>query len=128
MLLEIFNKLPLKKPVTADSISICHEIPTKRKDEKRVVVCKFIARKTKIDILNAKKIGKNLLKYYDNNIFLNEHLSPKNRKIFAAASQKRKILNYKYIWTRNGTTLLRKDEHSIPITIDDIGVLDSLTL
>ena len=100
--------LPLEKPVTADNISICHENPTERRDGKWVVVCKFISRKTKLDILNANKKEKHL-KYYDENIFLNEHLSPKKRKLFVAALQKMKILNYKYIWTRDGTTFMLKD-------------------
>ena len=60
VLLDFFNNI-LDVNVTTNDIDICHEIPSRQMDEKRVIVCKFISRKTKIDILNAKKYFGNML-------------------------------------------------------------------
>ena len=53
-LIDFFNN-ELNLNIAAHDIDICHEIPSRRLDEKRVVVCKFISRKDKIDIKCKKK-------------------------------------------------------------------------
>ena len=72
-LLEIFNGLPeLSKQVSPDDIDICHIMPSDRKDDKLVVACRFISRKMKLDILQAKKNpGKFTFKNHE--IFINDH-------------------------------------------------------
>ena len=66
-LLEIFNGLPeLSKQVSPDDIDICQVMPSDRKDSKLVAVCRFISRKMKLDILQAKKYsGKFTFKNHD---------------------------------------------------------------
>ena len=117
-LLELFNSLDHEsdRNFVQSDIDICHPIPTNRKDGRRVVVCKFSSRKHKIAVLKAKK-SKRDLKLNDNIIFINEHLSPENRKLFAAASEKKRELHYKYLWTRNGTIYIRKSDTSDIINI-----------
>ena len=75
-----------------------HPRSSRRKDEKKVSVCRFISRKTKYDVLEVKKKEK-IFKYEGNEIYINEHLSPMNRRIFGEASVKRKELQYKHLWT-----------------------------
>ena len=65
-------------------------------------------------------------KFKDENIFINEHLSPLNRRLFAAASAKKRELNYKFLWTRRGTILMRKSEQSEIIKIENQATLDGL--
>ena len=74
MLLEIFNGLPeLSKQVSPDDIDICHIMPSDCKDGKLVAACRFISRKIKLDILQAKKnSGKFTFKNHE--IFINDHL------------------------------------------------------
>ena len=73
---------------------------------------------SKFAILAAKKREANkLFKFRNNDVYINEHLSKTNRAIFGAAQAKKKLLNYKYCWTRGGTVLMRKTEDSEVFTI-----------
>ena len=65
-------------------------------------------------------------KYNNSIIYINEHLSPENRRLFAEASKKRKDLNFKFIWTNNGITYVRKEEGSPQIIIDSDEALGKL--
>ena len=92
LIINALNTLPDIEPITAEDIDISHVIPTKRRYEKRVVICKFISRKKKIAVLNAKKNIRNF-KFESNDIFINEHLSHKNRRLFAIGMEKTWQLN-----------------------------------
>ena len=85
---------------------------------KNVYVVKFISRKTKANILTAKRTLNNRdFKFRGNDVFFNEHLSPTNRSLFATANDKKRTLGYKHLWTRGGTILMRKDDESEVFTI-----------
>ena len=56
------------------------------------------------------KTGRRELKL-EGNIYINEQLTPNNRKIFALAGAKKRELNYKFLWTKNGIVFLRMDEN-----------------
>ena len=77
-------------------IKVCHKVPSQWKDNKRVMVCKFVKRKSKIAILKEKKEQRNF------QIFINEHLSKENRRLFSAASQLKCDIGLKYVWLKNG--------------------------
>ena len=106
---KLCNSLNVR--INYTDIDICHVIPSTRKDKKRVIICRFISRKDKHHILNAKKVNRSL-KYKNNEIFIYEHLSQTNRRLYALASQMKYELNYKYLWTRNGSVFIRKDDFS----------------
>ena len=117
VLISALNSLAgLEKEIKIEYIDISHPIPTKRRDNKRVVVVKFVSRMTKFDVLSAKKQNRNF-KYKGNDIFINEHLSPINRTLFAHAAERKKALGFKFVWTKNGVTFMRKNETSQIITI-----------
>ena len=119
-LVDVFNQLDhgFTEPISSYDINISLVIPSRRRDGKRVVICKFMSRKSKIAVLEAKKYKKDL-KYNNNLIFINEHLSPNNRKLFALASEKKHSLDYKYLWTKNGTIFMRKNDTAQAIIIND---------
>ena len=99
LLLECINSINLdREPIVKDDIDICHQIPTRRRDHKRVVMCKFMSGKSKIAVLSAKKGHRNL-QYRGSPIFINDHLSPNNRRLFTAASQIKR--DFKFLWTKN---------------------------
>ena len=126
IILEALNSLEdLEFEITKADIDYSHPIPSRRRDGKRVNICKFVSRKAKFAVLGAKKKVQDF-KYKNNTIYINEHLSPENRKFFALASQKRKALNYKHLWTNNGITYLRKIDGAEAITIDSEEKLDTL--
>ena len=119
LLLNALNSLDgIDEPIRAEDIDISHPLNTQRRDEKKVHVVRFISRKTKARILAAKKSEQNrLFTFRNNDVFINEHLCPSNRALFAAATGKKKGLGYKYLWTRSGTIFMRKTENSAVITI-----------
>ena len=98
-----------------------HEVPSRRSDHKRVVVCHFKSRQTK-DYILSKEIKSNLRGYnnglrVEERIYVNEHLSPENKKTFAMLSKRKRELGYKFLWTKNGICFVRKDESSNVIKI-----------
>ena len=124
MLLEVFNQLPgfQENPLTKADIDICHPLNTERKDQKNVGVCRFVSRKAKFAILEAKKSTRDF-KYKDKNVYINEHLSRYNRSLFAAASEAKRTKNYKYLWVNNGQIFMRKEDRAPLVKIhkeDDI--------
>jgi hypothetical protein len=128
LLINAFNQLEgLENIVTPEDIDISHPLKSNRRDGKLVHVVRFISRKTKSMILNAKKHEANKqFKFRDNDVFINEHLSKQNRSLFASSQEKKTALNYKYCWTRGGSILMRKTDDSQPITItseDDLNKL-----
>ena len=55
-------------------------MPSNRRDGKNIAVCKFVSRKSKYDILNAKKSAKDF-KYKNESAYINDHLSSYNRNL-----------------------------------------------
>ena len=53
--------------------------------------CKVALRERNKDIDVAEKV------------YVNEHLSPENKRLFAMASKVKKDFDYKYLWTKKGT-------------------------
>ena len=94
IILEALNSLTeLTYEITKADIDVSHPIQSRRRDGKRVNICRFVSRKTKYDVIAAKKKTPDF-NYRDNNVYVNEHLSPANRSIFAQASQKRRTLAF----------------------------------
>ena len=77
--------------------------------------------------LNLKKDNKDY-KHRGNTFFINDHLSPANKKLFELAKTKKKELNYKFQWTKNGYIYLRYNERSPTIKITSEDVLYSLPI
>ena len=105
-----------KKIVAAD-IDICHILPKKNNEHSHVV--RFISRKVKLGVLNVKRQQQNkLYKYKEKSIYINDHLTTKNKYLFALAKQKQRSANYKHLWTKGGRVFMRKEDNSQVITID----------
>ena len=114
LIINALNSLEgLQKPIRHEDTDIAHPLKLKPKDNKPVHVFRSISRKTKFEVLAAKKIEANrLFKLCDKDVFINQHLSQNNRELFADAAQKKTNMNYKFLWTKNGTVHLRKTENS----------------
>ena len=101
-------------------VEVAHVVPSRRQDNKRVIVVAFKFREKRNEVL---KLKHNLRSYNDalpdqrTRIFVNEQLSPENRKLYAMAAKKRYELNYKFLWTKKGVCFLRKDENSLCVKI-----------
>ena len=128
LILHALNELRgLPDAIRPEDIDISHPLPTKRTDGMNVHTVKFISRKTKFNILTAKKAEQNKnFKFRNNDVFINEHLSPTNRSLFAAANGKKRQLGYKFCWTKGGKILMRKTEESDVISIKCQSDLNNL--
>lgn len=63
-------------------------------------------------------------------IFINEHLSPKNRNLFKLARDAARTASFKFVWSRNGSIYARKDERSRIVTIkssDDVSKISRIS-
>ena len=129
LLLDALNALNgLSTPIRPEDIDISHPLNTRRRDGKNVHVVKFISRKKKAEIFTKKKSEENRnFKFRGNDVFINEHLSPKNRSLFATANEKKRTLGFKHVWTRGGTIMMRKTDESPVFTItceDDFAAVN----
>ncbi len=105
-------------------ISTAHRLPPTRKVKNRLIV-KFVHR----DIKDAfyKQRGKLMEKksndlplfnreygnnHQFNNIYINESLTIRRRKLFARVNDFKRTERWKYIWTVNGKNMLRETDSS----------------
>ena len=84
-------------------------MPSNKRDGKNIDVYKFVSRKSKYDILNAKTSARDF-KYKNESVYINDHLSSYNRNLFTLAAQKKREYGFKYLWTREGHIFMRKRE------------------
>ena len=128
LLVNALNQLVgLEEPIRPEDIDISHPLNSQRKDGKPVHVVRFISRKTKQMILNAKKTDDNKeFKFRNKDVYINEHLSKHNRALFASAQEKKRLLNYRFCWTRGGSINMRKSETSEVISISNHADLNNL--
>ena len=128
MIVTALNTLEgLRKQLTIEDVDIAHPIPSRRKDNKRVSIIRFTKRTSKNDVLEAKKNTRDFHFRDDENVFINEHLSPHNRTLFARANDLKRELNFKYLWTKNGVPQLRKQDNSEIYAINNYADLENLT-
>lgn len=114
--LELFASMGV--PMDAMDIEACHVVPTRRRDKRAPVIVAFANRKWKDRVLAKKRelFKKNKDTQAADRVYVNEHLSPRNKRIYQSCmSVKTKVgcdepqRVYKYVWTKQGTTFLRKD-------------------
>jgi hypothetical protein len=119
MIVNACNSLDgLTTVIRPEDIDISHPLNSRRRDGKPVHVVRFVHRKTKFAILAAKRAEANRqFKFRDQDIYINEHLNKPNRALFATAQEKKRTLQYRFVWTKNGVVHMRKDENTEPITI-----------
>ena len=120
--------------VQDQDISISHRLTDSRPDRDPALIVKFARRNVRDKFYKVRKNlrGKSLrdigiTRFAGRKIFIVESLTQHNRKLFNECLQKKKDLNYRFIWTTHGKILLRKDEDSPVITITKRNDIDKLT-
>ncbi|KAH7978626.1 hypothetical protein HPB49_006158 [Dermacentor silvarum] len=110
-------------------IDTCHWVRTPKPDARNIVV-RFVRRSKRNDLLSKcrkKKIDTSMLDLEGKTpIFVNEHLTPKNKALLSDAIKKKKAAKWKFAWTSGGKVLVRKDEGSDIIHIAHEGDLDKI--
>lgn len=98
-------------------ISISHRLPAKRGKTAAIIV-KFTRRKVRDNIYNNRyklrgKTTSDLGFTQSNRIYINESFTAKSKQLFYEVKTYQKSHNFKYIWSRNGSVYLRKnDDHT----------------
>ena len=122
IVLDCLNSLQPEKRLSSDDIDICHPIPSKNGGKTHVV--RFISRKSKINIITAKKKQENRnFKYKDKDVFINDHLTPINKDLFNQSKRKKGTGEFKYVWTKDGKVFVRETDRSPVIHITDLHQL-----
>lgn len=132
----------IKCPVTETDIQYCSRIAkiNAGSPRPRSILVKFSSRRLRDTFLAG------VIKFNKNNprdklntshlgiggnrrspVFVTEHLTPETKALHAAARQKARELNYRFVWVRDGKVFLRKTENSNFIVVKDTAVLNNLS-
>ena len=113
---EVINYIDktFQTQVTPAEIDACHTVQTRRNQEIRPIIVRFVSRKTKEKVIAAAKRNRT-----NNGVYFNDHLTRYNQFLFKSCI-KLKIAkggSFKYLWTRNGNIYLRKEDGGTVIPI-----------
>lgn len=96
------------------------------------IIVTLMSKEKKEKILEARKAAGSIktkecgLAGRNNEIYINEQLSPHTANLFYHSRQTKKEKNYKYVWTRDGNIYIKKSDTSRKIKISNIDDLTSL--
>lgn len=133
---EVLQDTAIKILKTLDSNINSNDIVTAyKKDEvkeKSVIIVKLRTNELKNTIIKARKnIGSITtkecnLKGNNNEIYINEQLTPLKNVLFYKARQLKKEHQYKYLWTRDGNIYIKKTDISNKIKINTHSDLEKI--
>ncbi|XP_077984614.1 uncharacterized protein LOC144439215 [Glandiceps talaboti] len=123
--------------ISTSDIDISHRLPSRTHAHPHPrpapIIVKFTRRTIRNNIYSARKHIKNkstrdmnIDNHTDTRIYINENLSPANKQLFYKANEKKKSLQWKFIWTMNGNILVRKNEESRAIRITSVNDIERL--
>ncbi|KAI5718811.1 hypothetical protein M8J76_000589 [Diaphorina citri] len=94
-------------------IQIAHRVSTTKKDKIKPIVVRMANSSTRDKWTNAYR-KKQL---WQQNIYINEHLTKKNQQLLFKCKQLKQTHNFKYVWVKDCKVLVRKDENARIIAI-----------
>lgn len=118
-------------PIENSMIDACHRLRTPDSGKPPGIIVRMVRRMDCELILKKKREKKDLSTRHiglalDSPIYVNESLTPGNRRLLAAARAARKAKNYRYLWVRNGKILLRKDDGQGVVVIKTLADIEGL--
>lgn len=117
-----------EESINTNEFESCYRRHIKKDQSNIIIKLKNTSIKNLI-IKEAKKKNlttKNLGFQCNSRIFINEELTAFRKELFYLALQKKKELNWKFIWSTNGQILMRKSENSKIIPISNKKDLEKL--
>lgn len=128
-LVELLGKV-IGVPIPASSIADVHRVAhNQSSDRPKNIVVQLSTKRLRDDVIAACRTRRGitmsqLLGSSNNNqkdtitkIYVNEHLTLKNKILYANARQRCTEQKYKYVWIKNGNILVRKSDTTRVITI-----------
>lgn len=129
MVKEIGSKMNVE--IKEGEIDVVHRIQTRSNKQPEPIIVQFTTRRKRDEIII--KARENRMNSTELNmpgpkrdVYINEHLTQQRKKLLYEAKQKKKELNYKYVWTRGGKVFMRKTDNSNVITLHSIEDLDNV--
>jgi len=121
----------LNTNINVSMINDCHRIGFYHNARPRRIIVNFINHQDKINILKARQIIRKFSTKYiniqpDMPIYIRENLTTKGNKLFKEARDLKKLLNFQFVWTKNGLVFLRKNESEKIIRVDNEEVIQNL--
>ncbi|XP_026746084.1 uncharacterized protein LOC113507427 [Trichoplusia ni] len=112
-----------------DVVSI-HRVPHAAQNNKpKNIVAKFTTRIQR-DNTGCKEHQQLGISGTSHKVFVNEHLTLRNKQLFRKAREAASSEGYKFVWTKHSTILVRETENSAVLairTIEDIGKIKANT-
>lgn len=133
-IVEIIGK-SINMPIDANSIDHVTRVPTKIKTSPKNIIVRFsskIKRDCFLSAYKAKRIESGEVragmevKELSCRLYINEHLTTKNKILFREARVAAKEKQYKFVWIQNGNILVRKDDKSKILHIVDHNSLQKM--
>lgn len=121
MLAKIGDKISY--PVLKTQINFVHRVPSNVAGTKNIIVS-FMNRYVKEDFIASARSLQNPLSPKDigftgaaGKIFINDHLTVKNKLLLSQAKSRAKEHNYQFVWVKHMKIFVRRDPTSKPFTI-----------
>lgn len=124
--------------ISSNDIDYCFKkkVNNNKPSHSSVVFVKFVSRKTKENIMKKKyndklKLSTTVFGVDANNatpIFVNESISYAKRQLYLAAKKAKLESNYKYLWMRNSTIMMRRDTGQPIKQINSLEDLKNLSI
>ncbi|XP_039297926.1 uncharacterized protein LOC120354626 [Nilaparvata lugens] len=117
-LINVLERLskPLKLNFKEEDVSVVHRVPTKKGDTS--IIVKFTSRRKKAAWLAAAKLKKGIkLKEIcnsptDNQVYINEHLSPFFKRLFGKAKELRNKKKLMFVWIKDCKIFVKESKKS----------------
>ncbi|XP_028171950.1 uncharacterized protein LOC114361182 [Ostrinia furnacalis] len=122
----------LKNPISAQDIVAVHRVPRAdpRGSRPKNIIVKFTNRVLRDNFIAAARLAKGIKTDQINvngpvqNIYINEHLTLKNKELFREAREAGKRCGYRFMWIKHGNILVRANDTSPVVAIrnrDDLS-------
>lgn len=134
-LVTIFDSLCtiIQTPTPRESIRAIHRIrPNTASDKPKSIIVELNSRRQRDDIIAAARVRRGITtdklglktKGQPSIVYINEHLTLNNKILHSKAREFAKQNNYKYVWIKNGTILMRKTDSSKSFAVRDLSDLE----
>ena len=121
IVLQLSQKMGI--PLERNDISVSHRIRSSRTSVDPAIIVKFVRREMRECLYRARKRLKSITTAdfgfsVDKKIFINESLTPRNKKLFKVCLRFKKDNSYKFLWTNAGKIFFRRNADSPVIPIN----------
>ncbi|XP_022814435.1 uncharacterized protein LOC111348158 [Spodoptera litura] len=110
----------IKHPIKMSDVVSVHRVPhfDRKTTRPKNIIVRFTTKILRNNFIEAAKLAKGLksdqlsISGTAQNVYINEHLTGKNKQLFRMCREAATKQNYKYVWIKNGTILVRQTDSS----------------